>query len=98
MWRFVLRPLLKIYRTRLLPDNRKVFWNVVGEKALIQAVRMCIASLFNESLAISYRTDKGFDHFSIALSVGVQKMVVSDLDLRGYVYYLILNLVLKMPF
>ncbi len=73
-----------------LPDasfagQQESFLNVVGEKALIHAVRMCIASLFNDR-AISYRADKGFDHFSIALSVGVQKMVRSDLGASGVMF------------
>jgi len=73
-----------------LPDasfagQQESYLNVVGEKALLHAVRMCIASLFNDR-AISYRTDKGFDHFSIALSVGVQKMVRSDLGASGVMF------------
>ena len=65
--------------------QQESYLNVVGEKALFQAVRSCIASLFNDR-AISYRADKGFDHFSIALSVGVQKMVRSDLGSSGVMF------------
>lgn len=73
-----------------LPDasfagQQETFLNVVGEKAILQAVKACIASLFNDR-AISYRADKGFDHFSIALSVGVQKMVRSDLGSSGVMF------------
>lgn len=73
-----------------LPDasfagQQETFLNVVGDKALLQAVKACIASLFNDR-AISYRVDKGFDHFSIALSVGVQKMVRSDLGASGVMF------------
>ena len=73
-----------------LPDasfagQQESFLNVVGEKALLQAVKACIASLFNDR-AISYRVDKGFDHFSIALSVGVQKMVRSDVGASGVMF------------
>jgi pyruvate,water dikinase len=73
-----------------LPDasfagQQETFLNVVGDKALLQAVKACIASLFNDR-AISYRVDKGFDHFSIALSVGVQKMVRSDLGSSGVMF------------
>jgi pyruvate, water dikinase len=73
-----------------LPDasfagQQESYLNVVGEKALLHAVRLCIASLFNDR-AISYRADKGFDHFSIALSVGVQKMVRSDLGASGVMF------------
>ncbi len=65
-----------------LPDasfagQQETFLNIRGESALLQAVKQCIASLFTNR-AISYREDKKFDHFSIALSVGVQKMVRSD--------------------
>lgn len=65
--------------------QQESYLNVVGEKALLHAVRLCIASLFNDR-AISYRTDKGFDHFSIALSVGVQKMVRSDIGASGVMF------------
>ncbi len=73
-----------------LPDasfagQQESFLNIVGDKALLQAVKACIASLFNDR-AISYRVDKGFDHFSIALSVGVQKMVRSDLGASGVMF------------
>ena len=48
-------------------------------------MKKCIASLFTNR-AISYRVDKKFDHFSIALSVGVQKMVRSDLGSSGVMF------------
>jgi len=53
------------------------FLNVTGEKELLKAVKQCFASLYTDR-AIKYREDKGFDHFKIALSVGVQLMVRSD--------------------
>lgn len=73
-----------------LPDasfagQQETYLNIRGEKALIKACRMCIASLFTNR-AISYRKDKGFDHFKIALSVGVQKMVRSDLATSGVMF------------
>ena len=73
-----------------LPDasfagQQETYLNIKGEKALLIAVRKCIASLFTNR-AISYRTDKGFDHFSIALSVGVQKMIRSDLAASGVMF------------
>ena len=73
-----------------LPDasfagQQETYLNVVGEKQLQEAVKKCIASLFTDR-AISYRADKGFDHFSIALSVGVQKMVRSDLGSSGVMF------------
>ena len=73
-----------------LPDasfagQQETYLNVTGEKDLLLAVRKCIASLFTNR-AISYRVDKKFDHFSIALSVGVQKMVRSDLGSSGVMF------------
>ncbi len=73
-----------------LPDasfagQQETFLNIVGEKELLIAVKKCIASLFTNR-AISYRVDKGFDHFKIALSVGVQKMVRSDLASSGVMF------------
>lgn len=73
-----------------LPDasfagQQESYLNIKGEKALIKAVRDCISSLFTNR-AISYRADKGFDHFSIALSAGVQKMVRSDLAASGVMF------------
>jgi pyruvate,water dikinase len=73
-----------------LPDasfagQQETFLNITSEKDLLVAVRSCIASLFTNR-AISYRVDKKFDHFSIALSVGVQKMVRSDLGSSGVMF------------
>ncbi len=73
-----------------LPDasfagQQETFLNVSGEKAILLAVKKCIASLFTNR-AISYRVDKKFDHFSIALSVGVQKMVRADLGSSGVMF------------
>ena len=65
----------------------ETYLNVRGEKELLEAVKKCIASLFNDR-AISYREEKGFDHFKIALSVGVQKMVRSDLACAGVIFTL----------
>ena len=58
------------------------FLNIQGEVLLLIAVQQCFASLFNDR-AIKYREDKGFDHMKIGLSVGVQKMVRSDLACSG---------------
>ncbi len=65
--------------------QQETFLNVVGHEAVIDAVRKCIASLFTNR-AISYRADKGFAHTQIALSVGVQKMVRSDLAASGVMF------------
>ncbi len=73
-----------------LPDasfagQQETYLNIRGEKDVILAVKKCIASLFTNR-AISYRVDKKFDHFSIALSVGVQKMVRADLGSSGVMF------------
>ena len=58
------------------------FLNVEGEKAVLDAVKKCFASLYTDR-AIKYRNDKGFKHSDIALSVGVQKMVRADKGCSG---------------
>ena len=73
-----------------LPDasfagQQETFLNVRGEDDLLDKTRKCFASLFTNR-AISYRVDKGFDHLSVYLSVGVQKMVRSDLASSGVVF------------
>lgn len=73
-----------------LPDasfagQQETFLNIYGENNLLNAVKGCIASLFTNR-AISYRVDKKFNHFSIALSVGVQKMVRADLGSSGVMF------------
>ncbi len=73
-----------------LPDasfagQQETYLNVRGEEALLEACKKCFASLFTDR-AISYRVDKGFDHLSIALSIGVQKMVRSDLASSGVIF------------
>ncbi|NCT54467.1 phosphoenolpyruvate synthase [Candidatus Falkowbacteria bacterium] len=73
-----------------LPDasfagQQETFLNVQGQEDLILAVKKCIASLFTDR-AISYRVDKKFDHFSISLSVGVQKMVRADKGSSGVMF------------
>jgi pyruvate,water dikinase len=73
-----------------LPDasfagQQETFLNIRGEAALLEACRRCFASLFTDR-AISYRQAKGFDHLKVALSVGVQKMVRSDLGGAGVMF------------
>ncbi len=75
-----------------LPDasfagQQETYLNISGDKELMEAVRNCIASLFTDR-AISYRVDKGFSHFDIALSVGVQLMVRSDVGASGVCFSL----------
>ena len=73
-----------------LPDasfagQQETYLNITGEAALLDACRRCYASLFTDR-AISYRQAKGFDHMKVALSVGVQRMVRSDLGSSGVMF------------
>jgi pyruvate,water dikinase len=61
------------------------FLNVAGEQALLHATRRCLASLYTDR-AISYRQARGFEQAAIALSVGVQAMVRSDLASAGVMF------------
>ncbi len=64
---------------------QETFLNIVGERELLDACRKCYASLFTDR-AISYREAKGFDHLDVALSIGVQRMVRSDLGGSGVMF------------
>jgi pyruvate, water dikinase len=73
-----------------LPDasfagQQETYLNVHGVLGVLQACHKCFASIFTDR-AISYRHLKGFDHFNVALSVGVQKMVRSDLATSGVMF------------
>jgi pyruvate,water dikinase len=75
-----------------LPDasfagQQETYLNVKGVHDLLVAVKKCIASLFTNR-AISYRETKGFDHFSVALSVTVQQMVNADAGSSGVMFTL----------
>jgi pyruvate,water dikinase len=67
--------------------QQETFLNVRGPDALLRAVHDCFASLYTNR-AISYRADKGFQHLDVALSVGVQPMVRSDLASAGVIFTL----------
>jgi len=67
--------------------QQESFLNVRGAPFVLDAVRKCFASLFTPR-AIRYRQDMGFDHMSVALSVGVQKMVRSDRASAGVIFTL----------
>ncbi|MGC9525656.1 MAG: phosphoenolpyruvate synthase [Limnospira sp.] len=73
-----------------LPDasfagQQETFLNLTGEDEVLNACRDCFASLFTDR-AISYRESQGFDHLKVALSVGIQKMVRSDLASSGVMF------------
>jgi pyruvate,water dikinase len=63
------------------------FLNVRGADAVFEACRRCFASIFTDR-AISYRIDNGFDHFKVALSVAVMKMVRADAAASGVAFTL----------
>jgi pyruvate,water dikinase len=67
--------------------QQETYLNVHGEAMLLESVKKCFASLFTPR-ATSYRVDMGFDHFQVGLSVGVQKMVRSDLASSGVIFTL----------
>lgn len=67
--------------------QQETFLNVRGYAALDHAIRACMASLFTDR-AIVYRARNGFAHRDVALSVGVQKMVRSDLGSAGVIFTL----------
>jgi pyruvate, water dikinase len=67
--------------------QQESFLNVEGETALLETCRRCYASLFTDR-AIAYRAAQGFDHMAVALSVGVQRMVRSDLAGAGVIFTL----------
>ncbi|MFA7170435.1 MAG: phosphoenolpyruvate synthase [Candidatus Paceibacterota bacterium] len=73
-----------------LPDasfagQQESYLNIRGVHDILYATKQCVSSLFTNR-AISYRVDRGFDHFDIALSVGVQKMVRSDKAVSGVMF------------
>jgi pyruvate, water dikinase len=67
--------------------QQETYLNIRGERPLLDAVRRCFASLFTDR-AIAYRSQHGFDHEQVALSVGVQKMVRSDRASAGVMFSL----------
>ena len=73
-----------------LPDasfagQQETYLNIHGIKSVLKAVHKCFASIFTDR-AISYRTTRNFDHFDVALSVGIQKMVRSDQATSGVMF------------
>lgn len=67
--------------------QQESFLNISGPKNLLQACKRCFASLFT-GLAIAYRADRGFGHFEVYISVGVQKMVRADEGSAGVIFTL----------
>lgn len=73
--------------TASFAGQQESYLNVHGADALLVNYKHCLASLFTNR-AISYRVEQGFDHFKVALSVGVQKMIRSDLACSGVAFSL----------
>jgi len=67
--------------------QQETYLNISGDAQLLDACRRCFASLFTDR-AIHYRIDNGFDHFAVALSIGIMKMVRSDLAASGVMFSL----------
>lgn len=63
------------------------YLHIQGDEMLLNACRHCFASLFTDR-AIAYRINQGFDHFKVALSIGVMKMIRSDLAASGVMFSL----------
>jgi pyruvate,water dikinase len=73
-----------------LPDasfagQQETYLNICGEEHLLRTCKRVLASLFTDR-AIAYRVHKGFEHMAIALSIGVQRMVRSDLASAGVMF------------
>ncbi|WP_124948862.1 phosphoenolpyruvate synthase [Sulfuriferula thiophila] len=73
--------------TASFAGQQDTYLNISGDDALLDACKHCFASLFTDR-AIHYRVDQGFDHFKIALSIGVMKMVRSDIAASGVMFSL----------
>jgi pyruvate,water dikinase len=73
--------------TASFAGQQDTYLNISGEAEYLDACKRCFASLFTDR-AIHYRIDQGFDHFKVALSIGVMKMVRSDLAASGVMFSL----------
>lgn len=71
--------------TASFAGQQETFLNIAGSESLLDACRRCFASLFTDR-AIHYRVDQGFDHFKVSLSIGIMKMVRSDLEASGVMF------------
>ena len=73
--------------TASFAGQHETYLNVHGDESLLDACRRCFASVFADR-AIHYRIDRGFDHYKLGLSIGVMKMVRSDLASSGVFFSL----------
>ena len=73
--------------TASFAGQQDTYLNIRGGQSLLDACKRCFASLFTDR-AIHYRIVQGFDHFKVSLSIGVMKMVRSDLAASGVMFSL----------
>ncbi|MGA2795056.1 MAG: phosphoenolpyruvate synthase, partial [Roseiarcus sp.] len=73
--------------TASFAGQHETYLNISGADDLFEACRQCFASLFTDR-GIVYRVNNGFDHFKVGLSVGVMKMVRSDIGASGVIFTL----------
>jgi pyruvate,water dikinase len=73
--------------TASFAGQQDTYLNIKGDAEYLDACKRCFASLFTDR-AIHYRIDQGFDHFQVALSIGVMKMVRADLAASGVMFSL----------
>ena len=73
--------------TASFAGQQDTYLNIKGPESLLDTCQRCFASLFTDR-AIHYRIDQGFDHFKVSLSIGVMKMVRSDLAASGVMFSL----------
>ncbi|MFI3157968.1 MAG: phosphoenolpyruvate synthase [Methylococcaceae bacterium] len=73
--------------TASFAGQQDTYLNIRGDQALLDSCKRCFASLFTDR-AIHYRIDQGFDHFKLALSIGIMLMVRSDLNASGVMFSL----------
>ena len=73
--------------TASFAGQQDTYLNIKGEESLLDTCQRCFASLFTDR-AIHYRIDQGFDHFKVSLSIGIMKMVRSDLAASGVMFSL----------
>ncbi len=73
--------------TASFAGQQETYLNISGEDGLLESCKRCFASLFTDR-SIHYRIDQGFDHFKVGLSIGVMKMVRSDIASSGVMFTL----------
>jgi pyruvate,water dikinase len=73
--------------TASFAGQHETYLNIAGEPQVLDSIKRCFASLFQDR-AIVYRIENGFDHLKVYLSVGIMKMVRSDLASAGVMFTL----------